>query len=320
MKCRDAHEMLNSYFDNKIDPMKDKLLAEHIRTCPECRAEYDFMTEYRNILKTVKPVPAPDNFLSALHSRIELETKDSIIKKVLSTIRYGINSFNFPVEAAGVLAIALMVFFLYRPFFNEKIQEKSSEFAVESPREERTPLKKIEKSESAGKAASSDKFTAEYNIMREKTDLPSGKITAKEETPVYETADDNLSAKSESTYGSQDISDMKKSRSAESEKKTAADEEKSFSIESDAAKVEVLKQKDTPSVSASTPENIFIKYNVTVIKKDLSSGKTAYYRVRVNPSKFDNLIKDLKKDFTVEMKIISRKKTFYEIELFMKRK
>ena len=55
MKCRDAKEMLHSYFDNKTEPMNDKLLAEHINSCSQCREEYHFLIKYRDLLKTVKP-------------------------------------------------------------------------------------------------------------------------------------------------------------------------------------------------------------------------------------------------------------------------
>ena len=86
MKCRDSVEMINSYFDNSIDPMKDKLLAEHIRSCPKCRAELDFLIEYRKLLKTVKPVSPPDNFLSEIHRKIERDKAENPFKKIVESV------------------------------------------------------------------------------------------------------------------------------------------------------------------------------------------------------------------------------------------
>jgi len=320
MKCRDAHEMLNSYFDNKIDPMNDTLLAEHIKSCPKCRAELDFLISYRKILKTVKPVPTPDNFLDELHKRINPETKENSFIKIYNNLRYSISSFSFPLEAAGVLALAMVVFFLYRPFFNEKVPEMSSESAIESPREEKTSMKKIGKSESAEKAVQSDKFSSDYEIMKEKSDSAPGKEIIGETSPVSDTADDNVSAKTESSYP--DIKEMKKSRSMESEKVSSTDEEKSFSSESDYSsddsKGSIASQKDAPAADMSFPDNLFIKYNVSVVTKDLSD-RQAFYRIKVNPEKCNPLIKDLKVNSAVEVRRIIKTKYFYEIEFLIKK-
>jgi len=320
MKCRDAHEMLNSYFDNRIDPMNDTLLAEHIKSCPKCRAELDFLISYRKILKTVKPVPTPDNFLDELHKRINPETKENSFIKIYNNLRYSISSFSFPLEAAGVLALTIVVFFLYRPFFNEKVPEMSSESAIESPREEKTSMKKIGKSESAEKAVQSDKFSSDYEIMKEKSDSAPGKEIIGETSPVSDTADDNVSAKTESSYP--DIKEMKKSRSMESEKVSSTDEEKSFSSESDYSsddsKGSIASQKDAPAADMSFPDNLFIKYNVSVVTKDLSD-RQAFYRIKVNPEKCNPLIKDLKVNSAVEVRRIIKTKYFYEIEFLIKK-
>ena len=82
MKCADAREMINSYIDNKKDPLKDPMLAEHIKSCPECRAEHEFLLKYRKVLSDIKPVHAPENFMQELHRKIELQKEGSPFKKL----------------------------------------------------------------------------------------------------------------------------------------------------------------------------------------------------------------------------------------------
>ncbi|PKL18548.1 MAG: hypothetical protein CVV49_05580 [Spirochaetae bacterium HGW-Spirochaetae-5] len=318
MKCRDAHEMLNSYFDNKIDPMKDRLLAEHIKSCPECRAELDFLIKYRNNLKTVKPVPAPDNFLSELHKRIDSETGSGVFVNVFSTVRTGIRSFSFPLEAAGVLALAMVVFFLYRPFFNETIREKGSEFTIESPSEESSALKN---SGPAEKEVNRDRFESDNKIAKLKIDPPSGKIIRRNENPLSNIADDKVSSETEVPGSSQILIEMNKARIVKSEKKST-DEEKSLSGESgysgSVAEESVSVQKDSSPVALPYPDSVLKKYNVSVIKKDLSGINKSYYRVKVDSKRYTSFISDLKKNSIVDVKIISKTETFYEVELFIK--
>jgi hypothetical protein len=322
MKCRDAKEMLNSYFDNKIDPMEDKLLAEHIKSCPECRAELDFLIRYKKILKTVKPAPAPDNFLHELRRRINSENKTGSITKVLNTIRGSIRIFNFPLEAAGVLALAMLVFFLYRPFYNETVPEKSYEYTIESPAGESALMNNTGRTLPAENAINPDRFEPDYDAAKDKIDPPSGKAILKEEAPLYNTADDKISAENEKNSRSQSRIEMNKTRSFLSEKEQAADEEKSLSSErgynGGVAEEAVNVKKDSYPLIPSYPDNIFRKYNVSVIKKDLSDSKKSYYRIKVDLNRYSPFINDLKAGSDVNIKIITRTETFYEIEIFIK--
>jgi hypothetical protein len=313
--------MLNSYFDNKIDPMNDRLLADHIKSCPECTTQLNFLIEYRDNLKTVKPLPAPDNFLSELHKRIDSETKSGGFTKVFDTVKYIIGNFNFPLEAAGVLTIAMIVFFLYRPFFNETLHKKNSEFTIESPVEESPAKINTRKTGSTKDNVNQDKFESDYNNTKEKMNHPWGEVTQRDEAPLYNTADDKISSKTEIPV-SESVIEMKKSRSVKNEKTPAMDEEKSLSNESyyggidaeDAADI----QKNSAAAALSYPVNLFKKYNVSVVKKDLSRSNKAYYRIKIDLNRYSSFISDLKENSSIDVKVITKTETFYEIEFFIK--
>jgi len=315
MKCRDAHEMMHSYFDNKTDPMKDKNLAEHINSCPKCRAELDFLINYRNILKNVKPVPPPDNFLSELHRRIESEKSENPVKRIIDALKVFLSNYNFHIEAAGVLAVAALVFFLYRPFFNEQIPEKTSEYAIESPRSG-TPVRE----ETLKKSVEQDGAAVLKDMPSVSKEISPGAESIKDNPAEFEGADDNIATAKKSDYDSSEIGMMKKSRSAESEKSIVKSEEKAYVAESMDTKTAAGRQEFPIQAPESDIEKIFKDFNVSIIKRDLSRKDGLYYKVRVNSDMYTSLIKRIKEKYITEEKTLNKSKTYLEIELFLKKK
>lgn len=315
MKCRDAHEMMHSYFDNKIDPMKDKNLAQHINSCPKCRAELDFLISYRNILKKVKPVPPPDNFIAELHRRIESEKSENPVKKLIDTFKVFLSNYNFHIEAAGVLAVAALVFFLYRPFFNEQIPEKTSEYAIEAP-QTGTSVQK----ETLKKSVEQDGSAVMKDMPSAGKEISPGAESIKDSPAEFEGADDNIAAAKKNDDDSSDIGMMKKSRQAESEKNIMESEEKAYVAESIDTKTAAGRMESAKQVPDSEIERIFLEFNVSILSRDLSRKDGLYYKVRVNSEKHTSLAKAIKEKYIMEEKIINKKKTYLEIELFLKKK
>ena len=314
MKCRDAHEMLNSYFDNRTDPMKDKLLVEHIESCPRCRAELEFLIKYKNILKSVKPVTPPGNFLSELHRKIELEQSAHPVKKFIEAAGLLLNSFRFPIEAAGVLAVAAVVFFLYKPFFSEKIQTTHREYGIESPNDGALMKKDLSKSRrETEKSISSKKSAAKNRGIVSDEKISQNKILKSDS----EGAD--LSLKPATESDSAKMNEMEKVPSAEDKKRAVKEETKLYSTDSNYAKEIISSKKDSAVASDSDIEKIFREYKVSVIKKDLSNSSRLYYRVKVYYTDHSSMINRLKKDYQVKEKIIKKRKPYYETELFLQK-
>ena len=315
MKCRDAHEMMHSYFDNKIDPMNDKNLAEHIHSCPKCRAELDFLIKYRILLKGVKPVPPPDNFLAEIHRKINLEKSENPLKRKIDTLKVFLSNYNFHIEAAGVLAVAALVFFLYRPFFNEQIPEKTSEYAIEAP-QTGTSVRK----ETLKKSAEQDGSAVLKDMPSADKEISPGAERIKDSPAESGSADDNIAAAKKSDDDSSDIGMMKKSRPAENEKNIIESEEKAYVAESINTKTAAGRVESSRQVPDSDIEKILIKFNVSILSRDLSRKDGLYYKVRVNSDKHTSLAKAIKEKYIMEEKIINKNKTYLEIELFLKKK
>lgn len=319
MKCKDSLEMLNSYFDNNIDPMKDKLLAEHIESCPECKSELELLNRYRAIMKTVKPAATPDNFLSELHRKIEMEKAENPLKKFITVFTNSISRFSFPLEAAGVLAAAVIVFFLYQPFFSGKVHEQNSEYSMDTIQENSSPVIKTENGKTSTAEYKLERSGSKREVMSDKDNSSAIIEIVKEKKPEYESADDNLSTKTDQDLNSVKTDLMKNAKSAESRKRIMRDEEQSYSSENMKSQGAVSERKDSASVSVNQAELLFKEFSAAIIKKDLSDNKKLYYRIKISPERYNILLERLNGYFTVEEKSIIKNNNSYEIEFFLKK-
>lgn len=313
MKCRDAREMIRSYLDNGTDPLKDKLLVEHINSCEKCRDELNFLMKYRNIMKEVKPVPPPDNFMAELHRKIELEKTEKPLKKILTAVTDFISGFNFPLEAAGVLAVAAVVFFLYKPFFHDRSPVVTSEYTVTSPAGEM----KGKNSENQS-IIHSEKKSLPNPVASHEKNISSGKDIrdtmepeyAEKETPPLKNGNLSEQAKTDSN---------EKSGSIMKRKSMISDKEESEVIKSSDTDELQRMEKIYPESKYSSAESIFKNFNATLIKKDNSPIGSIFYMIKVQPVKYTGLMKSLRDNFQVEEKIVRKTESFYEIELLIKK-
>ena len=314
MNCKDAREMTVAYLDNNLDPMRDILIVEHLQSCPECRAELDFIIKYRGMLKTVKPVSPPDNFLSEIRRKIELERDKNLVNRLNVKIQYLRENFRFPVEAAGVLAAAILIFFLYKPFFNEKTNQTFPESGIKPASDEMPAEKTIT---TTGEKYKNRELTKP--ATRESKDI-SVKSIFKKNIPKQRNEEVNLSIKNDSAAGSVSTDDRKKAMSVESEKSIMDEDKKFYSPGSPVTKEVRKAKKDTPGLSVSNAEKILWESDVSIVRKDLSDGERLFYKIKVDPSKYNTLINRLNRDFSVEEKFIKKSKSSYHVELFLEKK
>ncbi len=314
MNCKDAREMTAAYLDNNLDPMNDILITGHMESCPGCRDEIMFLIRYRNAIKTFKPIPAPENLLSEIHRRIELEREQSLKNRTMGVLRRLFDTYRFPVEAAGVLAAVVVIFFLYKPFFTEKGVQTFTEYGVKAPAGEVSAEKdtapgihKEEKLMEPARLQKQKSRAVNDNIIPDKGDSLSSRET---ELPVK---DDKESV-------SVSVDQKKTAPSVESEK-TAGDEVmKSYSPGISEEQKSVRVKKGPSQVSVSNAEKIFWESEVSIIRKDLSNGERLFYKIKISPLKYDKMINRLNRDFSVEEKFIKKSKSDYQIELFLEKK
>ena len=318
MKCRDTRELIHSYLDNKTDPRKDPVLAEHIRSCPECRAELEFLLKYRKILSEIKPVSAPDNFMQELHRKLELEKNGSPFKKVFHNIKDTLYSFRFPLEAAGVIAVAVMVFLLYKPFFSDKAPLKTTDYAAHAPRKE-IPGKKIkpEVESEVRKSAHRKSVPREKKVKSAMDNIIEDKVVRETiKSKQADLADESFSEK-ENDYELPALDIKMKSRSMVKKRSKKLSEEKlKVSENLDNKGISAMK-KDADKADLPEAEKIFRELEVSVIQKDISHDGRIRYRVKVQTERYNLLIRKLKEKYSLQEKVINRQEKFYVIELFL---
>lgn len=316
MRCRDAKEMISSYLDNRTDPMNDPLLAEHINSCPECRAELEFLLKYRKVLSEIKPVPAPENFMQELHRRIELEKTGSPLKKILHNMKNALHSFPFPLEAAGVAAIAVMIFFLYKPFFSDKAPVKTTDYAAHAPQGEMSGKTfKREIMNDSLKSSSVKTVPSEKKIQDDVEKIIADKDNSKQVNSADETLSEN-----KKIYDSPSAAQMKKSRTIMKEEAKKAESDKYAESEAMDTKSFAGMKKDSVKPAVTDADRIFRELDVSILLKNMVNDRKIHYKVKVHGNKYNSLIRKLKEKYSVQERILNRQAPFYEIELFLEDK
>lgn len=297
MKCRDARELINSYIDNGLDPEKDKFLMQHIEKCGRCGEELRFLIAYRKTVKKIKPVKAPAGFITELNKRLALEKK-SVLRNYFNRALDVWQHFTFPMEAVGVIAVALLIFFLYTPLFhgvkksatyNEEQVITGTKSLDEQIKERRKLLPPAEKKKQRERLqVSSEKDVIEADKTDERVsadeeenpaaidDSVSGMSRRSAEDSIYEKDTHRAAAgilKSESAKRDESPGEMKKAVSA----------------------------KEMSRTSSITPEKIIAEFNGKIINKN--AGR---YTVKVQEENIQSLVKKLRKNYSSTYKIIGR--------------
>lgn len=304
MKCRDARELINSYIDNGLDPEKDHILMEHINVCHKCNEELKFLLEYRKTVSKIKPVKAPASFLHELNKRIELE-KRSTFRRLYFDAVSAWRRFTFPLEAVGVIAVALLIFFLYTPLFHgvKKMTTWQEEQTVTETKSKSINEQIIEKRKllppAAGKkesreslSLSSEKITAEYDQAGD------GEFREEEEKAPAYTEDSIAGMSKEAEERSMYDSDSDKSTTdvfrSESAKKDEAPREMK--------KKAVSANKISPP-SPDTPGRIITESGGVIKAKRQINDSAVKYTVKIEKTKLSTLSEKLKRNYNASYKI-----------------
>ncbi|HSV95297.1 MAG TPA: zf-HC2 domain-containing protein [Spirochaetota bacterium] len=111
MKCRSLQSRLSEYVDGRLSGELARGIDEHCASCAVCAKELAFLRAYRKRMSTLRTVPAPTDLPRAVNERIDApEPRRGIGQKLFSPARV-----KLPLEAAGLLAAAALVFVILVP-------------------------------------------------------------------------------------------------------------------------------------------------------------------------------------------------------------
>jgi hypothetical protein len=149
MDCEKVRDRFSSLWEKELSPFEEKIIKEHLSSCPECQGEFEQFEKTMRWLHSAGEVEVPDEFLPGLYKKIDER------KRALAGERFGGRWFSFPlslklpVQAAAMVAIVFLVLYLtkmmpmegYRP---KETGEPSPPLSVEKKSEEVLAQKEVE--------------------------------------------------------------------------------------------------------------------------------------------------------------------------------
>lgn len=82
-KCNDMISKIDDYVSNELTASEKNEISEHIKNCPDCKAELEFALSVKKALNNIDMPPVPANFLDRINNAIDEKPKKSRFPKML---------------------------------------------------------------------------------------------------------------------------------------------------------------------------------------------------------------------------------------------
>jgi hypothetical protein len=164
-------------WEKEVLPPEEKVLEEHLSSCPKCRREFEQFEKMMRWLHSAGEVEVPEGFLPDLYKKIE-EKKGTLPggKPGARGFHFPL-SFNLPVQAAAMVAVVFLVLYLTKRMPIDEVrpkvaQETPSSLSVEKKSETLLAQNEAEKEQRAlekrtGSPRSKDGEQAEAPVLKE---------------------------------------------------------------------------------------------------------------------------------------------------------
>ncbi len=114
MDCEKARDRFSSLWEKELAPFEEKILREHLSSCPACRREFEQFEKTMGWLHSVGEAEVPEGFLSEVCKKRE-EKKGAIpFEKPRGRWHHFPLSFKLPAQAAAMVAVVFLVLYLTR--------------------------------------------------------------------------------------------------------------------------------------------------------------------------------------------------------------
>jgi hypothetical protein len=108
MECERIRERLSSLIEGDLSRSEEKMIKEHLSSCPECQKNFETFKKTMNWLHSVEELEAPERFLTEIYQKM----KDR--KRMKS--RHGwvqrLSRMNLPAQAVAMVAIVFVVLYI----------------------------------------------------------------------------------------------------------------------------------------------------------------------------------------------------------------
>jgi predicted anti-sigma-YlaC factor YlaD len=83
MKCSNIQRRLSAYLDNEVPEPEKQVIAEHLKTCPQCLQTFQALQAVVNDLQLVENMEVPPYFYARLKPRIaDQERNVPVLQKI----------------------------------------------------------------------------------------------------------------------------------------------------------------------------------------------------------------------------------------------
>jgi hypothetical protein len=141
MDCEKVRDRFSSLWEKELSPFDEKIIKEHLSSCPECQKEFKQFEKTMQWLHSVGDVEVPDGFLPGLYKKMEER------KEITSAEKSGKRWLSFPlplklpVQAAAMVAVIFLVLYLtkmmpMRGYHPKEIGQPPSPLSLEKKPEE----------------------------------------------------------------------------------------------------------------------------------------------------------------------------------------
>jgi len=114
MNCEKARDRFSSLWEKELAPLEEKVLQEHLSSCPECRREFEQFEKTMGCLRSVGEAEVPEGFLSELYKKRNEKTGAIPLEKPGGKWFHFPLSFKLPAQAVAMVAVVFLVLYLTR--------------------------------------------------------------------------------------------------------------------------------------------------------------------------------------------------------------
>jgi len=154
MDCEKVRDRFSSLREKELAPFEEKMLKEHLSSCPKCQREFEQFEKTMRWLHSAEEVEVPEGFLPELYKKIE-EKKGAIpVKKSGGRWLHFPVSLKLPVQAVAMVAVVFVVLYVTKmaPIDGVRLKETrhpSSPLSAQGKPEEALVQKEMERERSA---------------------------------------------------------------------------------------------------------------------------------------------------------------------------
>jgi hypothetical protein len=180
-------------WEKDLSPLEEKILDEHLSSCPKCRREFEGFEKTMRWLHSVGEVEVPEEFLDDLYKKIEERKRAAPGGKPGGRGFHFPVSFKLPAQAVAMVAVVFLVLYLTKmvPIDGYRLKEakqRSSPLSMEKKSETALAQNEAERERSAVKTPTETPRPKDVEQARaplpqegklEEAPVPQGKAEAK---------------------------------------------------------------------------------------------------------------------------------------------